>query len=56
MNCAGEMPDSAEEIAPIFKEGLKKGDEMPDIIIVGLQEIVALNMQSIFAGKSHSSE
>jgi hypothetical protein len=36
INCAGDMPDNAEELVPVFKEGLKEGGNMPDIFAVGL--------------------
>lgn len=50
LNCAGKQPDSYKDLIPIFQRQLE-GYE-PDIIVVGLQEIVKLNAMSIFGGKN----
>lgn len=52
LNCAGRLPDSYKELVPIFKKQID-GVE-PDIICVGLQEIVALNAVSIWQGENVS--
>ena len=51
INCAGKTPDKYQELLPVFE---RKMDEVfePDIIVVGLQEIVKLNALSVFQGKN----
>ena len=53
INCGGKTPDSYKELLPVFKSGTPENFE-PDIIAVGLQEIVKLNALSIFQGKNTS--
>ena len=40
LNCGAQLPESSSELLPMFQT---EGDFEPDIYIVGLQEIVALN-------------
>lgn len=51
-NVAGWIPDSIEPLEPLF-EGLDK-ENLPDVIIVGLQEVVELKAKNItsFFGKN----
>ena len=52
LNCAGRQPDSFKELVPLFEKQLKGWE--PEIIVVGLQEIVKLNAMSIFQGKNRT--
>lgn len=52
MNCAGRTPDNFKELIPIFIPKIE--GNYPDIIAVGLQEIVKLNVFSIIKGKDRS--
>jgi synaptojanin len=47
INCGGKQPDSYKELVPLFSKGTPDKFD-PDIIAVGLQEIVKLNALSIF--------
>lgn len=47
INCGGKQPDSYKELVSVFSTGTPEKFE-PDIIAVGLQEIVNLNALSIF--------
>lgn len=40
LNCGAQMPESSSELLPLFET---KSDFEPDIYVIGLQEIVALN-------------
>ena len=53
INCGGKQPDSYKELLPIFQKDTPPDFE-PDIITIGLQEIVSLNALSIFQGKNTS--
>jgi|LauGreDrversion4_2_1035121.scaffolds.fasta_scaffold1263795_1 hypothetical protein len=53
INCAGKTPDKYQELLPVFERQME-GVFEPDIIVVGLQEIVKLNALSVFQGKSKS--
>lgn len=52
LNCGAKQPESYRELKPMFERKLE-GFE-PDIIVVGLQEIVKLNAISIFGGKNRT--
>ena len=52
LNCAGRQPESYKELVPMFSSLVD--DVHPDIIVVGLQEIVKLNAISIFGGKNRT--
>jgi hypothetical protein len=51
LNCGGQVPDSLDELLPLFKiydSDITKKSFKPHIYIIGLQEIVALNAKNIF--------
>ncbi|CDW90862.1 domain and endonuclease exonuclease phosphatase family protein [Stylonychia lemnae] len=50
INCAGRLPSSYKELIPIFKPQID--GVFPDIMVIGLQEIVKLNAFGIFKGKN----
>jgi hypothetical protein len=52
LNCGAKQPDNYKELKPLFE--VKNGSPEPDIIVVGLQEIVKLNALSIFGGKNRT--
>lgn len=52
LNCAAKQPDSYKELVPIFKRQIEGVD--PDIMVIGLQEIVTLNAMSIFQGENQA--
>ena len=49
-NCAGNMPQTTLDIADILLPGRDSGI-LPDVIVVGLQEMVKLNAQQVIKGK-----
>ena len=50
MNCGGRLPGSAQELLPLFEVKDKDSIDakfVPDVYIIGLQEIVKLNPKNI---------
>jgi hypothetical protein len=56
LNCAGKQPKDYKELLPIFRPSLQDQDGVyPDILVVGLQEIVQLNMFNVLKGKNKTT-
>lgn len=43
LNCGAQLPETSNELLPLFETN---SDFEPDIYIIGLQEIVALNAKN----------
>lgn len=44
LNCSGVVPESYKEILPIFE----KLNPLPDLVVIGLQEVVKATVREIF--------
>ena len=42
LNCHGQLPNNAQTLAPLFLNHKNLKTQMPDIVVVGLQEMVEL--------------
>ena len=50
LNCGGQVPDSVEELLPIFEINNPQSQQVgfaPDMYIIALQEMVSLNAKNV---------